>query len=55
MLQAAMTFLPGVFGPVWVPGSRHELDIESDGHLVANQNAAGLEGNVPSQTEILPL
>ena len=41
--------------PLWVSGSLHELDIESDGHLVTNQDAAGIEGSVPSQTEILPL
>jgi MarR family transcriptional regulator, 2-MHQ and catechol-resistance regulon repressor len=33
--------------------SLHELDIESDGHIVTDQNAAGLEGSVPSQAEIL--
>src|ERR1700687_3780307 len=32
--------------------SLHELDIERDGHLVANQNAAGLERRVPGQAEV---
>jgi hypothetical protein len=62
MLQAAMEAEKSHWGIPNAPrspglgsGSRHELDIESDGHLVINQNAVGLEGNVPSQTEILPL
>src|ERR1700745_3856990 len=33
----------------------HELDIESDSDLVANQNAASLEGSVPGQSEILTI
>src|ERR1700746_2169094 len=33
----------------------HELDIESDGDLVTNQNAAGLEGGVPGQSEVLSI
>ncbi len=31
----------------------HELDIEGDGDLVTNENAAGLEGSVPRQAEVL--
>src|SRR5580693_6374595 len=33
----------------------HELDIESDGDLVANENAASLEGSVPGQSEVLAI
>src|SRR5246127_1997234 len=33
----------------------HELDIEGDGDLVPNQNAAGLEGGIPGQAEVLPV
>ena len=39
------TFIPRQLG-------LHELDIESDGHLVTNQNTAGLEGSVPGQAEV---
>jgi hypothetical protein len=31
----------------------HELDLENDGDLVSNENAAGLEGGVPGQAEVL--
>ena len=31
----------------------HELDIKGDGELVTNENAAGLEGSVPRQAEVL--
>src|ERR1700733_3767649 len=31
----------------------HELDIESDGDLISNENSAGFEGSVPGQTEVL--
>src|SRR6267142_5924384 len=30
----------------------HELDVERNGHLVANQNATGLKRGVPSQAEV---
>src|SRR5579864_9358659 len=33
----------------------HELDIESEGDLVANENAASLEGSVPGQSEVLTI
>jgi len=33
----------------------HEFDIESDGDLVANENAASLEGSVPGQSEVLTI
>jgi len=33
----------------------HELDIESDGDPVTYENAAGLEGGVPSQTKVLTI
>ena len=33
----------------------HEFDIESDGDLVANENAARLEGSVPGQSEVLTI
>src|SRR6202795_3004110 len=32
--------------------SLHELDVERDGHLVANENAAGLKRRVPGQAEV---
>ena len=40
-----------------VPGdpdnlSLHELDVERDGHLVANENTAGLKRRVPGQAEV---
>src|SRR6266446_1811413 len=40
-----------------VPGDRdnlslHELDVERDGHLVANENATGLKRGVPGQAEV---
>src|ERR1700686_1325289 len=43
-----------------VPGgldnlSFHELDVERDGHLVANENAAGLERRVPGQAEVFAI
>ena len=31
----------------------HELDIESNGDLVSNENSASLEGSVPGQAEVL--
>jgi len=31
----------------------HELDIEGDGDLVTNQNAAGFEDGIPRQAEVL--
>src|SRR6266513_1573620 len=30
----------------------HELDIQCDGHLVADENATGLECRVPGQAEV---
>src|SRR5882762_8116454 len=33
--------------------SLHELDVERNGHLVANENAAGLKCRVPGQAEVL--
>jgi len=33
----------------------HELDLESDGDLVADQNAPGLERSVPGQAEVLAI
>jgi hypothetical protein len=35
--------------------SLHELHVERDGHLVANENATGLERGVPIQAEVLRL
>src|SRR5882762_8489180 len=32
--------------------SLHELDVERDGHLVANENATGLKRRVPGQAEV---
>src|SRR5712692_283587 len=32
--------------------SLHELDVERDGHLVANENATSLERGVPGQAEV---
>ena len=37
------------------PSGLHELDIERDGDLVTNQNAAGLERSVPRQAEVLAI
>src|SRR4029077_21233116 len=53
-----LLFLPRGNTPLrHVPGgldnlSLHELDVERDGHLVANENAAGLERRVPGQAEV---
>jgi hypothetical protein len=33
----------------------HELDIDSDGDLVSNEDSAGLEGSVPGRAEVLRL
>jgi hypothetical protein len=33
----------------------HKLNIESDGDLVTNQDAAGLEGRIPGQAEVLSI
>src|ERR1700719_4335252 len=33
----------------------HEFAIESDGGLLANDNAASLEGSVPGQSEVLTI
>ena len=33
----------------------HKLNIQRDGHFVANENAARLEGRVPGQAEVLPI
>src|SRR6266446_8332512 len=35
--------------------SLHELSIQGKGNVVTHQNSAGLEGSVPSQTEILAI
>src|SRR3977135_526287 len=37
---------------VWINLSLHELDVERDGHLVANENATGLKRRVPGQAEV---
>ena len=43
---AIRLYLPGRF-------RSHQLDLESDGDLVTNQNAAGFECCIPDQAEIL--
>src|SRR5271169_1257683 len=35
------------------PSGLHELNLQGDGDLVTNQNAAGLEGRIPGQPEVL--
>ena len=35
-----------------LPSGLHELNIQSDGDFVANQNAARFERSVPSQAEV---
>ena len=35
--------------------SLHELSIQGKGNVVTHQNSAGLEGSVPSQTEVLAI
>src|SRR6266853_5635793 len=35
--------------------SLYELDVERDGHLVADENAAGFERCVPSEAEVFPI
>src|ERR1700747_2589365 len=50
MLLAMACLLFGVWGL-----RLHELDIERDGHIVANKNAAGFECRVPHQAEVFPV
>src|ERR1700704_2814583 len=37
---------------VWINLSLHELDVERDGHLVANENATGLKRRVHGQAAL---
>jgi hypothetical protein len=38
-----------------LPSGLDELNLESDGDIVANQNAASLQGRVPRQAEVLTI
>jgi hypothetical protein len=53
-IECRLRYLDPVAALLWMAPrlGLHELDIESDGNLVSNQNAAGLEGGVPGQAEV---